>query len=292
MHQYRLRERLEHGSLSRPWHLYTLGWSLGTVFPCHWHPEWEFLLVDRGTLELTWNHELVTLGPGDAVFLTGTDLHGGSSRDPAVQVRALVLHSSVLHSERRDAATERWIEPLEAGTRRVTKVLAAGSRPAGLVRALVDAIVADAPGVELLLKGLVFQFLHEVVAAGLLEPSVESSSSDPLPRIRSILQYIEEHFADPLTAASLASRACLSPSHFTRVFRSITGDPPVEYLIRRRVQEAARLLREEALSISEVALQVGFTNFSHFSRTFRKHLGQSPSEFGSSPRLDPNSIDH
>jgi len=279
MHQFRLRERLAHGNQARPWQLYNLSSVQGAVFPCHWHPEWELLVVDRGTMELTRNQTVERLGPGDAAFLTGTDLHGGTGGSPDLSVAALVFQPGILRSERQDAATERWIQPLEAGTLKLAGVLSAGSQPAALASQLVEVVRRDNPGMELAVKGLLFQFLSEAVSEGLVQRCVEPSSADPLPRIRSSLQFIEEQFAEPLTAETLAALAHLSPSHFTRLFKAVTGDTPIRHLIRRRVDEAALLLREGDLSVTEAAVRVGFTNFSHFSQTFRAYHSLSPSEF-------------
>jgi len=279
MHQYRLREQLEHGDQDRPWHLYRLKPFQGAVFPCHWHPEWELVVVKRGTLELTRDQAVVRLNSGDVAFLTGTELHGGTSNVVDSEVVAFVFHPELLRSERPDAVTGRWIDPLEVGSLGVPRILGAGTPPALVAHGLVQAVQEGRPGMELAVKGFLFQLLAEVISAGLICPGPAPSATDPGPGIRSVLQFLEEHFARGLTVESLARRANLSPSHFTRVFQAFTGTTPVQYLIRRRIDEADRLLRKGGLSVTQVALRVGFTNFSHFSKTFRAHRGVAPSEF-------------
>lgn len=278
MHQYRLRERLEHGTPGRPWHLYRLGSVRGAVFPCHWHPEWELLVVRRGTLDLVRNQTSFRLGPGDAVLLAGTELHGATG-DPGVEVAALVFQPAVLRSEHRDEATDRWIAPLEAGLLQVSAVVPSGSPAAGLALQLVGTLEANRPGADLAVKGLLLQIIAELAAGGFVVPGDEPTSGDPLPRIRASLQWIEERWADPLKVEALAAQAHLSPSQFARLFKAVTGDTPLQHVLQRRMVEAERLLRDGSLSVTEVALRVGFTNFGHFSRTFRAHWGLSPSEF-------------
>lgn len=276
MHQYRFRERLDHGDQARPWHLYRLTALRGSVFPCHWHPEWELLLVERGTLVLTRNQKTETMGPGEVAFLA-TDLHTGVSDDVDLVAHALVFHPELLRSERRDATTDLWVNPLETGSLRVTGILPAGSPPATTANELVKVIQRNPRGMELQVKGLLFRFLSEVVFEDRLEPCEPSPSADPTPPIRGVLQLIEEQFARPLTVESLAAKACLSPSQFSRLFKALTGDTPINYLIRRRIAEAARILREGQTSVTETALRVGFTNLSHFTKTFRLHQGVNPS---------------
>ncbi len=278
MNQYRFREQLEHGDQARPWHLYRLGAIQGNVFPCHWHPEWELLIVQHGSLTLARNHTSVRLEAGEAVFLSATELHGGVSDDPDLVLHALVFQPGLLRSERHDAATELWIEPLESGALSINHVLSADSDPARIASQIVALIKKAGPGLELSVKGLLFQFLAEVLAAGQLQHCPKPILQDPISQIRAVLQLIEEQFAQPLTVDRLAAKAGLSPSHFARLFKAVTGDTPINQLIRRRIDEAARLLREGNLTVSEVAWQVGFVNSSYFSRTFRKHQGVNPSE--------------
>lgn len=273
MHQYRYRERLEHGTAGRPWRLYTLGVSQGGVFPCHWHPEWEFLWVARGRLHLTRNQDQVVVGAGEGAFLTGSELHTGASDDPGSLVYALVVQPWFFAGEHRDPVTQRWLRPLEDGALGAPGVLRRGTPEAQLVARMVEGAHHSEFGLEF--KGLVYLLLHHLHTGGALVP-LAPSPLEPLPRIRQLLQYIEEHFAEPLTVDDLAQRACLSRSQFNRVFRAVTGDTPIHHLIRRRVEEAARLLRDPGATVSEVAFRVGFTNFSHFSRTFRHHWGCSP----------------
>jgi AraC-like DNA-binding protein len=210
-------------------------------------------------------------------FVTGTELHGGTSCDIGLVVHAFVFQPDLLRPLRLDAATELWVEPLEAGRLAAPLALAAASRAAELARSLVALVSSDPPGMELAVKGVLFRFLFELVSGGHLQPTPSPAFVDPAQQIRSVLQFIEEQFAQPLTVEVLAARACLSPSHFSRVFRTFTGDTPIHALIRRRIAEADRLLREGRTSVSQAALQVGFTNFSYFARAFRSQQGVNPS---------------
>jgi len=68
----------------------------------------------------------------------------------------------------------------------------------------------------------------------------------------------------------------LSVSHFTRAFRASTGRPPHQWLLRQRVKEAKQLLKVRDLTLSEVAISVGFANQSHFARVFSEVVVVNP----------------
>jgi len=90
---------------------------------------------------------------------------------------------------------------------------------------------------------------------------------------------IDRDYAKPLDIPALARIALASEAHFIRSFRRTFGETPHRYLQRRRVERAMWLLRATERSVSEVCLDVGFTSFATFSRTFREIVGESPSSY-------------
>lgn len=79
------------------------------------------------------------------------------------------------------------------------------------------------------------------------------------------------------TVPALARVSGVSEAHFARCFRVAFGVPPHRYLLARRLERAAALLRESDLPITEIALQTGWSSLGSFSRTFRDVHGESPS---------------
>lgn len=104
-------------------------------------------------------------------------------------------------------------------------------------------------------------------------------SSAGLGRISGAVQMIEEHYAEPLTVSQLAEETGLSRSQFDRQFRRLFGTAPREYLLRTRVRAASRLLVETDLPVTAIALDTGFYDHSHLSRTFQRFMGSSPSAY-------------
>lgn len=81
------------------------------------------------------------------------------------------------------------------------------------------------------------------------------------------------------TIADLAKEAKMSEPKLRKLFRQTFGKSVFDYYQTLRMQEAARLLREQRLTVSEVGYQVGFTNLSHFSRVFEQHIGLKPKKY-------------
>ena len=95
-------------------------------------------------------------------------------------------------------------------------------------------------------------------------------------RMKSLLSWLEAHIGDQLTIDSMASQVGLSTAHFSREFKHATGQTPWGYIIQLRL-ERARLLLEKGESVTNVALQTGFSDQPHLSRLFKQRFGVSPS---------------
>lgn len=97
--------------------------------------------------------------------------------------------------------------------------------------------------------------------------------------IYGIKERMLEHLDTPPMIKDLAVCANMSPSKLKRLFKQIFGNSIFSYYQEFRMKEAARLLREEKLSVSDVGYQLGFTNLSHFSRVFEEHAGMKPKQY-------------
>jgi two-component system response regulator YesN len=92
-------------------------------------------------------------------------------------------------------------------------------------------------------------------------------------------RYVEEHCAEPLTLARVARHVGLSVSYFSTQFKSTLGAGFIEYLCKVRVEKAKHLLRYSSHNISHVGSEAGFVSFPHFSRTFKRIVGETPSRY-------------
>lgn len=98
---------------------------------------------------------------------------------------------------------------------------------------------------------------------------------------------VEQH--PTLSAGELAFLCHMSEPTFRRHFRRIYGQPPAQWLTQHRLEQAARQLRYEGQTPSEVALRVGFQSLSSFGQAFKRHFGQTPSQYQQAHRSDSKS---
>jgi AraC-like DNA-binding protein len=87
---------------------------------------------------------------------------------------------------------------------------------------------------------------------------------------------VDARYPDPLTVADLARAAGLSPAHFSREFRRTFGETPHQYLLTRRLERAAALLRNTDRTVTEICFTVGLVSVGSFVTSFRRVYGVAP----------------
>ncbi|MFW5773490.1 MAG: helix-turn-helix transcriptional regulator [Tangfeifania sp.] len=94
-----------------------------------------------------------------------------------------------------------------------------------------------------------------------------------------VLRYIQKNLAQEISVNQLAEMTFTSKDHFSRVFKSITGMPPSEYIIRKRLEKAKLLLLTTNLSLTGIIQHTGFKSTPYFCRMFKKYTSFTPEEF-------------
>ena len=95
--------------------------------------------------------------------------------------------------------------------------------------------------------------------------------------VQQIMKYMENHYKEKISLDQIAENMYLSPFYISKLFKSETGDTPINYLISLRMEKAKELLDQNStLSIQEAAAAVGYEDVYHFSKLFKKYYGLSP----------------
>ena len=103
---------------------------------------------------------------------------------------------------------------------------------------------------------------------------------DKLKLIAPAVDYIHENYVTEAISIEFLARMCnISPEYFRKIFKSFFGNSPVNYINNLKITRAKELLETKMYSVTDAALQSGYTEMSHFSREFKKMTGLCPSEY-------------
>lgn len=128
---------------------------------------------------------------------------------------------------------------------------------------------------DALVTELVIHLLRKYSYDGVREKGVRGSLERD--QLRLALEMIHDDLQTNFSLLELARAVQLSPYHFSRAFKRVTGLPPHQYVLSQRVQLARRLLVDTSLAIAEIAHQVGLYDQSHFTYHFKRLIGVTPS---------------
>ena len=109
--------------------------------------------------------------------------------------------------------------------------------------------------------------------------SIKNPMARSLCRLGELFSLLENRYKEHWTIEKISRIAAMAPSTLLPVFRKVTGYSPIDYLLHVRLAKAAELLLKTELTISEIALECGFTDSNYFSRQFRKHCNSSPRDY-------------
>lgn len=97
--------------------------------------------------------------------------------------------------------------------------------------------------------------------------------------IRRVQDSLHERFREPVTVEAMARAAGMSTRNFTRRFKQATGEPPLAYLHKLRIDAAKHLLEADFKTVQEVCYEVGYEDQAHFRKLFKRHTGLTPTEY-------------
>lgn len=110
-------------------------------------------------------------------------------------------------------------------------------------------------------------------------PTTHALNQIDVQKIYKVRDLILTDINEPRVIKDLASQIGMSESKFKRLFKQIFGDSFFSYYQKFRMKEAARLLKENEMSVSQVGFSLGFSNLSHFAKVFEEHIGMKPKSF-------------
>lgn len=230
-------------------------------YPLHSHDFSELVIVYGGSgLHLSPSGQR-RIGPGDVYLIEPGSEHGYAESRELSYVNVLF-----------DAPPLRpWRGRIAPGLR----LSPYGIREAlGLVARIDQELFRKEPGYELAAQGSFF-----LLAAMLARSSSSVRGESTEARVRALAERISRNSSLRLSVEDMAQEARTSPRNFRREFRLVTGESPVAFVNRRRLEEARALLRDTDKTVTQIAFLVGFEDSAYFARAFKRAEGRSPSDY-------------
>ena len=248
----------------------------------HWHREFEWAIVERGPIVCRVGAQNFTLQQGDGLFINSRVIHRFESQGEGVMPNIL-FRPEFIAGETMAIYRESVLPVLESPCQFLVFPAKDSSVPnQRTLQALREAMaVAAAEPPDRLERHIAVcclwhTFVQQQSAAFAGGPQ---KSSPTQTRTRTMMQFVAEHYAEPITLQDIAASANVSKSEALRCFHVTIQSTPVRYLIDYRLERASDLLHTTDDTVTQIAAAVGMDNISYFVRVFAQKFGTTPRSF-------------
>nr|WP_300787472.1 AraC family transcriptional regulator [uncultured Acetatifactor sp.] len=238
-------------------------------FNQHWHEHIELHYVLEGRTTLRLGQREIPAGEGNLVVVNSNELHAGYCDGTHMRVLVIIFDMGDFYKELADKNV--IFQSLVERDETIDAIMSAIQKEYSEQRI----------GYRLICKG---ELLHLIVhlareyAAEVLTERESDSRKRRLERLNTVLDYIQSNYTKQISNRELADIIHLSEDRFNHLFKESMGMPPLQYMNEVRMKKAMNLLKRKEGTVVEIADSVGFTDYNHFGRQFRRYFGCAPSE--------------
>lgn len=281
------KELKEHGSYQFPVLISeeTLSRYTSGSFLWHWHKEIEFTLVLSGNMFYQINEDIFYLTEGEALFGNSNTLHTGRmDKNKDCRYLSITFNPRIIYGYEGSLIQNKYVNPLlqdinfsslhfdlseawHAEVIRLLKQLYNITEQDGYYRELDTQLL-----LLKLWRTLISNRPHQVKEANKFE-------EQNVRRIKQILTFVENHYTLKIELEDIAGHINLCKSECCRLFKRYMGISLFEYIIEYRIEKSLLYIAGSDISITETALNVGFSDPNYYSKVFRKLKGCSPTKY-------------
>jgi AraC-like DNA-binding protein len=239
--------------------------------------------INEGKFEWTINNEAHILYPGDTALIMPNQKFGNEKG--ILDIGSISwIHIKIQKQESSPLLNGKWSGLSEAESQAINKVLTMNSIPVlsklaetgRILRYIYDEIFNQ----EIGYTTRVNQLIDELFITITRHLSKQNNRARDFPKVfMQLEQALRQNLSHQWTVEEMAAIAGMGTTLFNEKVKNYTGFTPLNYLINIRISEAIKLLKKENVSITDIALDTGFYSSQHFSTTFKKLTGYTPSEF-------------
>jgi AraC-like DNA-binding protein len=274
-------------TLETPYDMYLFDTDLFTLpHRAHWHYYVELLYMYEGYMTVECDNEPYVLHSGDLLIIMPKVVHSIYSSDPGrVRYGVIKFNPNELNFSSEAAPL---VHAIFSGTILATQLpvyLPAAKLESYPVKSTVDQLIQELSHKDLCYADLIGSLLCTLIISvmrlwqqsGINLKSATGQNTSPS-EIYTVLEYISNHSGDPIAIPDLAQQCNMSYSTFSRLFKQQTGRSCKEYIEYVRICKAQDLLLFTDQPLSYIASETGFTDCSHFIKTYKKLFGITPAQ--------------
>ncbi|MGI8384201.1 AraC family transcriptional regulator [Robertmurraya sp. P23] len=289
-----LKELTDHRTMVLPIACYetTINQNINGYIPLHWHDEFQFVMVIKGEALFQINEETITVREGEGLFINAGCLHMAKDMNDSgcVYICLNVLPSFVLSQELYSTFVYPYIQAtnipyllLDSKEHWASTILDSMIKISQLIKEKLPYYEID------ISVHLTFIWKNLIMNGVPLE--VEQSEIVKSQRMKQMLHWVHQHYAEKILLDDIARAGQLSRSECCRYFKRMLKKTPLNYVTDYRIQKSLILLQQSDSNVTDVSYQVGFNSTSYFIDKFRNTMGMTPLAYKKYKRNRTNTLE-
>jgi AraC-like DNA-binding protein/quercetin dioxygenase-like cupin family protein len=238
-------------------------------FSPHWHEHIELHYVREGHTLLDLNQREIYAGKGNLVIVNSNEIHSGYCDGTHMEVMVMIFEMEAFSKELADKNV--IFKSLIEQDDKIDEIMSV----------IHEEFQEQKIGYRLVCKGKMLELIAHLVREYTVEFLTEKESDrrkKQLERLNMVIDYIQMNYTRQIGNRELAEIVHLSEDRFNHLFKESMGMAPLQYINEVRLKKAMNLLKKKEGTVTEVADSVGFGDYNHFGRQFRRYYGCAPSE--------------
>lgn len=279
--QNSFKEIKKHGNSDYPFDKYEITSDYARQFAVnHWHDETEIIHVEKGCISITINNQNYTGNAGDIFIVNNGELHEIYGTSTPLEYSAFVFDFDMLSFRNDDIVQQNFIKPVLNKKMQFLNRVQPSETACALLHYIKEINNTKPECYTLSTKATLLQFFALMIQENQILSALNSSSNNQRNQIlKNIVSYIDENYDKEISLAEISSHFNMSHKYFCRFFKNNFKKTFIEYLNDVRIENSIHLPNENNLSVTDTAISCGFSNMSYFTRTFKKKVGCTPSEY-------------
>lgn len=284
-----LHETKVHGTEEFPFQCYRMhfDWNKWKETEWHWHEELELLMIESGGMKCSIGENSLSFHEGDCILINSRTVHRfevPDEKDIAQCNCFSILFSSEIIAANRTIIYKKYVIPvLESGADYIVfhPEVVWQKHVLEMVDGIYEICRMGSSMIEMQIHMEMCSIWMELIEHldEYRQEQKENQNMVMQARLRKMMQFISDHYAEQITLADIAQAANISQSAAQRCFRAGVQTSPISYLKDYRLTKAKEKLLSTHLTVFEIARSVGFDNAGYFDRSFKRAFGMTPKQF-------------